>query len=71
MTRTKYTYRASVQNESGAGESAGSSYNLNELKAEVRARYGAGWKVTITRIQHSEGNGWFEPEVVATFTLRK
>jgi len=71
MTTNKSTYKAYVQNESGAGEFSGSSFNLAQLKAEVRAKYGAGWIVTIDKIEHDGEDGWFAPVEVAHFTLRK
>jgi hypothetical protein len=67
----KSTYKAYVQNDSGAGEFAGSSNNLTQLKAEVRAKYGAGWNVTIEKIEHDGNDGQFAPVEVARFTLRK
>lgn len=67
----KVTYRAYVQNESGAGEYAGSDTSLNKLKATVRATYGAGWTVTIDKCEQDSGIMDFAPVEVAKFTLRK
>lgn len=69
--RNKNTYHAFVQNESGAGEAAGSDSNLNRLKADIRARYGKGWTVIIDKVEHDGENGWFAPVEIARFTLRK
>ena len=66
----KVTYRASVTNESGAGEAAGRDTNLNKLRANVRSRYGAGWKVTIVKIENDNGIMDFAPVTVAEFTIR-
>ena len=71
MTKNKVAYRAYVQNESGAGEFAGSDTNLNNLKADVRRRYGAGWTVTIEKVENDSGIMDFPPVEVAKFTLRK
>lgn len=65
------TYRAYVMNEQGAGEFAGSASSLNELKKDVRRRYGPGWTVTIEKYQHDGDDGWFPPVQVAKFKLRK
>lgn len=67
----KSTYKAYVQNQSGAGEFAGSSNNLTALKAEIRSKYGAGWTVIIEKIEHESGDGWFAPVEIERFTLRK
>jgi hypothetical protein len=69
--KNKVVYRAYVMNESGAGEFAGSDTNLNNLKADVRSRYGAGWTVTIEKIENDNGIMDFAPVEVAKFTLRK
>lgn len=71
MKKNKVSYRAYVQNESGAGEFAGSDININNLKADVRRRYGAGWTVTIEKIEQDSGIMDFAPVEVARFTLRK
>lgn len=70
MPKNIYTYHATVHNDSGAGERAGSDSNLARLKKEIRHRYGKGWIVTITRVQHDGINGWFEPETVERFKIR-
>jgi hypothetical protein len=71
MKQNKSRYIAYVQNESGAGEKAGEDTNLNNLKAWVRSRYGAGWTVTIDKIENDNGIMDFAPVEVARFTLRK
>jgi hypothetical protein len=70
--KNRVLYRAYVNNESGAGEQAGEDTNLNNLKAYVRSRYGAGWTVTIEKFE-SDGDSIMEfpPVEVAKFTLRK
>ncbi len=71
MKTDKTVYRAYVQNESGAGDFAGSDTNLNNLKSSVRSKYGKGWNVTIEKVVSDDGSGWFPPEEVCKFTLRK
>ena len=71
MKRNKAVYRAYVVNDQGAGEYAGSETSLNGIKKSVRSRYGAGWIVTVEKIESDEGGGWFAPVEVAKFTLRK
>lgn len=67
----KKRYIAYVTNEQGTGEKAGEDTNLNKLKAYVRSRYGAGWTVTVEKIENDNGIMDFAPEEVARFTLRK
>lgn len=67
----KATYHASVHNAAGAGEGAGSSSNLTQLKKDVRARYGRGWTVVIEKVEHDGDNSWFPPVEVERFTIRK
>jgi hypothetical protein len=69
--KNKNTYHASVQNESGAGEAAGSDSNLSRLKKDIRARYGKGWTVIIYKVEHDGLDGWFPPEEIERFKLRK
>ncbi len=70
--KLKTRYIAYITNEQGEGEKAGEDTNLNNLKAYVRSRYGAGWTVTIEAIKpDGDGQSWFAPEEVAKFTLRK
>lgn len=69
MTKTRYI--ACVTNSQGAGEWAGDDTNLNNLKAFVRRCYGAGWIVTISKIENDNGIMDFPPVEVAKFTLRK
>lgn len=69
--KNKTRYIATVTNDQGAGEKAGEDTNLNNLKAYVRSRYGAGWTVTIVKIEKDNGIMDFAPEEVAKFTLRK
>jgi len=71
MKNDKVRYSASVTNDQGAGERAGDDTNLNRLKATIRSRYGAGWTVTIVKIEHDSGIMCFEPVEVAKFRLRK
>ena len=71
MKKNKARYIAYVQNESGAGEKAGEDTNLNNLKAFVRRLYGAGWTVTIEKIENDSGIMDIGPFEVAKFTLRK
>ncbi len=71
MSKNKNTYHAFVTNDEGCGESAGSDNNLALLKKSVRERYGKGWTVTIDKVEHDGEGGWFEPEEVARFRLRK
>ena len=71
MAKNKVLYRAYVTNDQGCGESAGTDTNLNALKANVRANYGGGWKVTIDKHeQDGDGKSEFAPVEVASFTLR-
>jgi hypothetical protein len=67
--KNKYVYRAYVQNESGAGERAGSDTNLKNLKKFVRRTYGAGWTVIIEKIENDNGVMDFAPVGVARFTI--
>lgn len=69
MAKNKVSYRAYVQNDQGAGEFAGSGTNLNDLKAEIRSRYGEGWTVTIEKIEQDSGIMDFAPVEVAKFRL--
>jgi len=64
-------YHAYVKNDSGAGEKAGDDSNLNRLKQDVRRRYGKGWTVIIEKVESDELDGYFPPEEVARFRLRK
>lgn len=64
------TYHARVQNESGAGEHAGSDSNLTKLKATIRNKYGKGWTVIIDKVEHDGDSGWFPPVEIERFTLR-
>ena len=67
----KKTYHARVENESGAGEWAGSDTNLSRLKKDIRSRYGKGWTVIVEAVKHDGADGWFAPEEIERFTLRK
>ena len=71
MSKRKVHYTAYVQNDSGAGERAGNNRNLNELKSEIRRRYGRGWIVIIDKIEQDSGIMDFPPVEVARFRLRK
>ena len=68
--KNQVAYHAYVTNGE-AGERAGSSGNLNELKAFVRSHYGRGWTVTIEKVESDNGIMCFQPVEVARFTLRK
>jgi hypothetical protein len=69
--KNKTRYIAYVTNDQGAGEKAGEDTNLNNLKAYVRSRYGAGWTVTIEKIENDNGIMYFASEEIVRFTLRK
>jgi len=71
MKNKKVVYTAYVYNEQGASDNAGRDTNLNALKARIRATYGAGWTVVISKIENDNGIMDFEPVEVARFTLRK
>lgn len=71
MSKNKSVYTAYVVNEQGASMNAGRDTNLNNLKKEIRSRFGAGWTVVISKIEHDSGIMDFEPVEVARFTLRK
>ncbi|HUV15504.1 MAG TPA: hypothetical protein VMW28_02950 [Pelolinea sp.] len=55
-------YTAYVINEQGASDDAGRDTSINNLKARIRATYGAGWTVVISELDGEE---------VARFTLRQ
>lgn len=72
MKKNKAVYRAYVINEQGASTNAGRDTNLNNLKASIRATFGAGWTAVIEKIESDgDGKSWFAPVEVARFTLRK
>ena len=71
MNKNKCAYRAYVINSQGASDDAGSSHNLTALKKQIRATFGPGWTVVINKIEHDGEGGWFQPEEIERFTLRK
>lgn len=71
MKNNQVVYTAYVINDQGASMNAGRDTNLNNLKASIRATFGAGWTAVINKIENDGGIMDFPPVEVARFTLRK
>jgi hypothetical protein len=66
------TYYAILTNDDGATTTFPHRYyNKRLLVDHIRDDYGAGWTVHVMAVKHDGDNGWFEPEEIQTFRLRK
>lgn len=78
MRKSRYTYFAIAHNQQGASVDVHNDYghklrssNLREVMDTARSQLGKGWRVTVWGVKHDGLDGWFEPEVVKQFTIRK
>ena len=66
------TFYAWVSNEQGATEDVRGRFgNQRATEDAARAQFGKGWKVHVMKVGHDGDDGYFPPEEVRTFTLRR